>query len=565
MNRTVRFSLPFPSKLCICLLVCVGVFFSSQDRNLLAQSSVKQSWITYYAGPDSSDNAVGVVTDLCGNIYVAIGSFNSYTRTDYVIVKYSSVGVKQWEASFAGPGSSDDFPTAIVVDDSGNVYITGKSEAFNTRYDYVTIKYNPSGLRQWIASYDGPGHYIDEPRSIAVDKYGNVYVTGQSSTTNTFPIDYDYATVKYNANGIQHWVSRYAGPVGGVDGAYAIVVSGSGEVYVTGASTSSSIYPFDYDYATIKYSGLGVQRWVAVYESQDSSGDFGKALAVDGKGNVYVTGSSILLATSNDYLTVKYDSVGSQVWAARYDGPTHGSDVPRALKIDGLGNVHITGTSDGQASDFATIKYSPDGAQQWVARYDGPAHFVEWAFDLEIDGVGNAYVTGASFGEDDNEDYATVKYNSSGSQQWAVRYRLNSDTRDWAFDLALDSSANVYVTGILENVVTGNVITSTIKYVQSPTAVEEIHSLPPLPSLLENYPNPFNGTTIIRYTLPKKENCRVTIANILGQEVVILVDANQEAGEHQVEWSPDKVASGMYFCLFKTDYGLQVRKLILIR
>ena len=105
---------------------------------------------------------------------------------------------------------------------------------------------------------------------------------------------------------------------------------------------------------------------------------------------------------------------GSELWVARYDGPASLSDSPDALALDGSGNVYVTGTS--RASPYidpdygyVTIKYGPDGSELWLVRYDGPA---EQARALAVDGSGNVYVAGTSTGDDTGYgyDYATVKY-----------------------------------------------------------------------------------------------------------------------------------------------------------
>jgi hypothetical protein len=122
------------------------------------------------------------------------GSIGSSGTYDYATIKYDAAGVTQWVARYNGPGNLDDFATAIAIDGSANVYVTGDSVGSGTFYDYATIKYNASGAEQWVARYNGPGNLDDDARAIAVDVSSNVYVTGESSGSGT---NYDYATIKY--------------------------------------------------------------------------------------------------------------------------------------------------------------------------------------------------------------------------------------------------------------------------------------------------------------------------------------------------------------------------------
>jgi hypothetical protein len=73
---------------------------------------------------------------------------------DYATVKYSSLGVTQWLARYSGPDEGYDEATSLTLDAAGNVYVTGYSFGRTTSADYVTIKYNHSGVQQWIARYD---------------------------------------------------------------------------------------------------------------------------------------------------------------------------------------------------------------------------------------------------------------------------------------------------------------------------------------------------------------------------------------------------------------------------
>ncbi|MCZ6775784.1 MAG: T9SS type A sorting domain-containing protein, partial [Ignavibacteria bacterium] len=83
--------------------------------------------------------------------------------------------------------------------------------------------------------------------------------------------------------------------------------------------------------------------------------------------------------------------------------------------------------------------------------------------------------------------------------------------------------------------------------------------------LLQNYPNPFNPITTIGYTLPDREHVRVAVMDILGQEIAVLTDGIQEAGEHIVQWDAREMASGVYFYKLNAGRKSITRKMLLVR
>lgn len=312
-----------------------------------------------------------------------------------------------WVRIYNGPGNARDCAWAMVVDDSGNVCVTGESYGSGTGYDYATIKYCPNGDTAWVTRYNGPGNGWDQATAIAVDGSGNVYVTGRSTGSGA---DEDYATIKYYPNGDTAWLRRYDGPSGNLgDAASAVAVDGYGNVYVTGLSVGSGTYE---DYATIKYDSSGNQLWAKRYDGLGRYTDMAHDIAVDDSGNVYVTGRSEGTGTAFDYATLKYYPDGDTGWVRRYNGPGNRQDRALAIGIDGSGNIYVTGESEGSGTswDYATIKYDSSGNQLWVQRYNGPGNSTDEAYTIAVDDSGNIYVTGASEGTGTENDYVTIKY-----------------------------------------------------------------------------------------------------------------------------------------------------------
>jgi uncharacterized delta-60 repeat protein len=376
---------------------------------------------------------------------------------------YSQV-TQEWARTYNGPGNGIDVAFSVVVDKPGNVYVAGNSPGETSANDITTIKYNSTGQQQWVQRYNGPGNSDDGTNgtnAIAVDDSGNVYVAGWSAgTENT-----DYVVLKYNANGDQQWAERYNGTGNGYDAPYGIALDASDNVYVTGTSTGDGTGS---DYTTIKYNTDGQQQWVRSYNGSGNGYDAAQALAVDASGNVYVTGFSTAENGLGDSVTIKYDTNGNQQWAKVYDGLANGNDYGNSIMVDGSGNVYVTGSSVGSTTngDYLTLKYDSSGQQQWATTYSSAAKNLDEGRSVGLDGSGNVYVTGVlaySEGKASTDDWATIKYDSSGAEQWVRVYNGPANIADEAFSIAVDVNGNSYVVGYSHGSASGSDLTS-IKY-----------------------------------------------------------------------------------------------------
>jgi uncharacterized delta-60 repeat protein len=525
------------------------------------QTSVSQVWVQRYNGTaDSSDNATSMTVDALGNIYVtglSLSTGGAYY--DIVTIKYNSSGNVQWLQKYNGPGDSTDYANDITVDASGNVYIAGSSYGIGSKSDFVTIKYNSSGVQQWAQRYNGPANDGDDAYSLAVDASGNVYVTGSSFGSAS---SYDYYTIKYNSAGVQQWAQRYNGTGNSFDSPSSLEIDNSGNTYIAGYSTGVGT---SYDFLTIKYNSSGVQQWEQRYNGTGNTVDNVFALKVDGTGNVYITGFTGGSGTGNDYATIKYNSAGVQQWLQTYNGSGNGNDIARSLAVDDSGNVYISGYTMGSASgeDITTIKYNSTGVQQWLQTYNGTVNGDDEANALILDGSGNILVTGFSTGSGTGHDYATLKYNSAGSPVWLQTYNGPTNNTDEARSVGIDGSGFVYVAGGSRSA-TGNDY-AIIKYAH-PIGIQTISSETPENfSLGQNYPNPFNPVTNIKLQIPSGGVVKVTVFDISGREVAELVNRNLSAGTYNVDFDASHLASGTYFYKMETKEFTEVKKMVLVK
>lgn len=201
-------------------------------------------WVnTASISPLSSLAKVG--TDLNGNIIVT-----GRSSSKFLTVKYNPLGIEQWQRIYEGPGTGGDAAYDMKIDNGGNAIITGASSGIGTgSYDYVTIKYNTNGDSLWVNRYNGTANNNDEAYSLDLDDSDNVYITGRSRNNG---VTWDYVTIKYYSNGNQSWVAIYNNALANSeDIAYYIAVDKNSNVFVTGMSDRGGVI---FDYVTIKYT-----------------------------------------------------------------------------------------------------------------------------------------------------------------------------------------------------------------------------------------------------------------------------------------------------------------------
>lgn len=398
------------------------------------------------------DEVLAIAVD-ANAVYVsgfAFASNNVYSSTDYLTMKLNLNGDTIWTRTYNYTiADAYDQANALFVDAAGNVYVTGQSDndsTSNTNDDYATVKYASNGTEQWVKRFNGFGNATDQAVKVVADNSGNVYVTGRSSNGN----DDDYVTIQYNSAGVQQWI-KYDDR-GGRDRATDMAIDQSGNIFITGRSDNGN----NDDFWTLKYNSLGVSQWPGgiVFDFVDD--DRPTAIAVDPTGNVYVTGQADVDASGLrnwNFETVKYNAAGGQLWAKTYDGQAGQDDLPNDIAVDGNGNVFVTGQSDGEISpaivnNMVTIIYNASGSQLAAAVYAGAG-----AQDDAGAGV-IATATGcvvAGYTEDSNtmRNALAVSFNTSGTTLWEHIFNGVGDNNENIRSLAVDQSNRVYVAGYI--------------------------------------------------------------------------------------------------------------------
>jgi uncharacterized delta-60 repeat protein len=539
-------------------------------------AQVTQQWVARYNGPSNGrDYIFDMAIDNSNNIYVTGYSLGDSLNYDWATIKYNSNGDSVWVKRYFPAGNiSDDWAYSICLDRQMTgqyVYVTGyRYTSAQTFIDYVTIKYNQNGDTLWTAAYTGSGAQDDKAYAVAVDNQGNVYVTGTSMGSGSA---YDYLTVKYNASGVEQWTQRYNGPANNYDYGHAIAVDESGNVYVTGWSWGTSSFA---DCATIKYNTNGVQQWVQRYNGTGNGNEQSIAIKVDGSGNVYIAGNSAGNGSNADAILIKYNSAGVQQWVQRYNGAGNNYDAAMSVALDPRPNnpfAYITGntyTNSSQLNDCFTIKYTSGGDSQWVRLYDGGVNQRDYGNSITVDTLGSVYVTGRGPVLSSDDDIVTLKYNEQGAFQWRITYDGPGQGADNGQVICLDKQNNIIVGGWSYGVNTGQADYVLIKYSQTVGVTPVSSKIPQKFYLYQNYPNPFNPNTKIKFDIPPSKGARgmttrLGIYDILGREVTVLVNEQLKPGTYETQWDGSNYPSGVYFYQLSAGDYIETRKMLLIK
>src|SRR5260221_9236441 len=233
------------------------------------------------------------------------------------------------------------------------------------------------GAKLWARRFSGPGKDSNVASSVAVSPGGGrVFVTGDSTDTS---FNSDYLTVAYNAaTGARLWTARYNGPGNSIDDARAVAVSPDGAtVFVTGASGGGPESDHSDDYATVAYRASdGTQLWVARFNGPTNSGDFANAVSVARDGSaLFVTGTSFAgpFDSVSSMTTVAYSaSDGAQLWVKNWSPPSCCNYGGNALRSPGGSSVLQTGLVQSKAvtAQYGTVAYhATTRARRWARRF----------------------------------------------------------------------------------------------------------------------------------------------------------------------------------------------------
>jgi hypothetical protein len=531
----------------------------------------------------------------------------------------------RWSAPF-GDGA-DQIATCAAMDDGGSVVVLGH---FNGTVDFgggaltcagpadatYLARLGPSGNHLWSRALgdsinlgtnklcvDADGNTL-----LALDFRGTVEPGGGAITTQGFR---DGFIAKYDAAGNPLWARGFGGPsalvivdAAGVDGAGNLVVAGTYTGNVDFGGTTLTYQPFATNMFVVKFDTDGEHMW-----SRRLTGGLVVITAItgDAAGNTVVTGhhgsafdfgGGPLDADLYDIFLARYDPSGNHLWSQSFGAEgtyQHAYDVG----TDDSGGIYITGHFSSTLNlgggdlvsaggwDMYVARFESDGSHAWSKRF-GDSN-TQRSYSLAVSGNGDVTIAGHFFGSidfgggmltADPLDFTLARFDPDGNHVWSRIldiYNLGmKNDKPYAIAVASDAAGDVACTGTFAQAIdcgggdlnaAGSWDTFVATFAGDVTAVPR--SPAPAPAL-HVFPNPFNPTTTVVFTLERPGVVTLTVHDVSGRLVRTLSRDRYGAGEHAVRWDGRNdtgagVASGVYFARCRVADAVSTHSLVLLK
>jgi parallel beta-helix repeat protein len=379
------------------------VFAGTFDGRILKTTNAGGSWsVVYTTTTNTGIRALAIDSSSPAKVVAAVDSTSQTLNSpDAFVTKLNPSGSGLLYSTFVG-GLLDDEANAIAIDASGNAYIAGQTTSFDypavnaaqaafagptgCSGDGFVTKLNSSGSALSFSTYLG-GTDCDKARAIALDNLGNVYVAGETLSSNlatpgafqtalAVPSQRDAFAARFTTNGAVGYFTYLGG--NGDDIAYGIATDTSGSAYVTGLTTSTNFPTANPIQATNGGSAgdafvtkINTTGSALVYSTYlgGSTVDAGRGIAVDSAGSAYVTG----VTGSSEFPLVAGALRTKSPFFKSIDGGANWNNDNYGLKVGNITTIVVNAASPSTifAGSFGKLHKSTDGGRNWAPSMTG--------------------------------------------------------------------------------------------------------------------------------------------------------------------------------------------------
>lgn len=530
------------------------------------------------AGNDQS-NAV-TITDGSGGAIIAWQDRRN-GKSEIYVQRMNANGNPLWLLNGIAICNQDSsFNPSIVSDGSGGAIIAWESYRGSVTTDIFAQRVNSNGLIQWTLNGLPVAVVVFNQDSIAMvaDGLGGAIITWQDYRTNTGNSQVyaqrmnSIGTILWTANGVG--ICTHAFPSRGPK----IVSDGLGGAFITWYDKRAG----NYDIYTQRIAAGGAVVWstngVATCTTPTTD-QITPDICSDGAAGIIAVWADYRSTTDYNIYAQRQGPQGAIVWAVNgvvmNNNVAYDQTEPKIVS-DGLGGGiiswtdHRTGAGPGTADIYAQ-RVNATGTVQWTSTGIIICTAAGDQIKSQLVGDGNhgAYIVWEDHRNAGNSDIYAQRIASNAAITWSANgFGICTIGMDQLFpgivsngnqgaivvwqDYRSGNNYDIYMNGFdtsgINTAIGEGGVTTALEY-----------------SLSQNYPNPFNPVTQINYQLPKAGNVRVSIFNTLGQEVDVLIDESQNAGNHTINWNASSFPSGVYIYKLESGSFVSNKKMILLK
>ena len=516
---------------------------------------------------------------------------------DIETTKYPPLGFGfEWRRNYPNPGI--DRGMDLVLDADRNVYVCGYLQSSNGYSDIAILKHEQSlGNVNFAKRINS----AKEDKSFGIAREGShFYVAGFKTTRNLK----DFFIAKFNLEGDTVWTRTFNNSDYNRDDVATDILVDGNFVYAIGYTYNGEGFKNDIILYTCDLNGENaITQIVNRKFTNETPTAFIFARINDGppvqksRTAVVVVSDRPFGQGGNNFLTYyfKDNSTTSLNWMRDFAGGNSTVSIPTSIAADPLGNVYVTGYTNmnaGNGYDFVSMKYNKDdGSYGWnnpsVLFYDS-LNGNDKASSIKVKNS-RIYIAGSS--DSTQNGYYVAAYNQvqgypqkdydnvfvpSFSRNGAVNQNMKR-----AAVVELDSSGNAYLIAQSWNETEayyairkydqqGNVIHTIDPYEhlfggsESDNSTSQLQTAEEI-TLLRNYPNPFNPSTVISYKLQKTNYIELKVYDNSGKLVSILYSGIQQPGEYSVTFDATGLSSGMYYAVLNTGGSLSRIRMAVVK
>ena len=375
------------------------------------------TWIRQF-GTSHTDGAEGIGRDDEGNLYVVgytwgnpveAGEFAGY---DASVNKFHPDGRELWSKRFGTPDS--DYAWSAAVSGEGTLYVMGQTRGAFPGHsnlgqeDVFLHRYDSDGSEVWTLQFGT--QFRDEPKDVAVDHDGYVYVAGIARIAlegQTKIGNEDAYLRKYDPDGKEVWTRQFG--TKGTDHVTSITTDGRGHIYVAGPTSGTfpgQTWAGEYDAYLTKFDDAGNSLWTRQYGVDET--DTAVDVTTDSEGRVYTVGFVRIalpgqrVGVVQNSLIHSFDAEGNLLWSREFG--TVDEDFATNVAVDEAGDIYVVGRTDGAfagqvafgGNDVFVRKYSSDGEEKWTYQFGSTSG--DNIKDVVLDGAGSLYAVGRTNG-----------------------------------------------------------------------------------------------------------------------------------------------------------------------